>query len=287
MIVTRQFMTNTGIDLKNHFCLKNTEQLKAINKPLELLGLDSFCFTSIDIKTSERFILTDHPQWTQFAYSGDFYSNEIIKKIETTNIIESFIWDDFAANQNFDIFLQNAKAHGLKHGITLMYYTADRLNMYYASTSRALENDKVLLDIKDPLTDFIPYFHYAAKDLIAESAKHAFIVRKNQTADTHLVDSEKLKLFYDAIKIKQLVINAQGDHLTHQETLCVYLSISGKNNKQISEQLRISVRTVEKHISNSRKKLNIPTHESLLSAILESQYFNHMMIYGKRYLASA
>lgn len=277
--------SSTSIDLKNHFCLRHADALKKINAPLEFLGLDSFCFTSIDIKTSERFILTDHPHWTHFAYLSDFYSNDVVKKIETTSVVELFTWDDFAHNQQFHSILQEAKAHGLKHGITIMHYTADRLNMYYASTNRTLENDKVLLDIKDQLTDFIPYFHLKAKELIDESAKHAFIVRKNQMTENHLIDAEKLKLFYDAIRVKQLVINEQGDYLTHQEALCVYLSITGKKNKQISDELKISIRTVEKHIFNSRKKLHIQSHDSLLGKIFDSQYFNHVMIYGKRYAA--
>lgn len=276
--------SNTAIDLKNHFCLQNTEQLKTINKPLELLGLDSFCFTSVDIKTSERFILTDHPHWTHYAYLSDFYSNDIVKKIETTNLIQSFVWDDFSQNPHFNHVLQKAKDHGLRHGITLLYYTNDRVNMYYASTSRILESDKVLLNIKNQLTDFIPYFHLSAKELIAESAKHAFLVRKNQIAQEHLINTDKLKLFYDAISVNQLVINEQGDYLTHQEALCVYLSISGKNNKQISGQFKISIRTVEKHIFNARKKLAIQSHDSLLGKLFGSQYFNHVMIYGKRYV---
>lgn len=282
-------MTNhsdTAIDLKNHFCLQHTEQLKAINKPLELLGLDSFCFTSINIKTTERFILTDHPHWTHFAYLSDFYDNDIVKKIESTNLINSFLWDEFAHNNGFNAVLQEAKAHGLRHGITFIYYTEDRANMYYAGTSRTLENDQSLLTIKNQLIDFIPYFHLKAKDLIAESAKHTFVVRKNQIEDEHLIDAEKLALFYDAISAKQVVINEQGDYLTQQEALCVYLSITGKINKSISDQLKISIRTVEKHIANSRKKLRIQSHESLLGKIFESPYFNHVMIYGKQYVGA-
>lgn len=48
--------TNTTIDLKNHFCLQQADQLQKINAPLKLLGLDNFCFTSVDLHTSERFV---------------------------------------------------------------------------------------------------------------------------------------------------------------------------------------------------------------------------------------
>ena len=281
-------MANTAIDLKNHFCLQNSEQLKKINQPLQLLGLDSFCYTSIDLKTSERYILTDHPDWTHFAYKSDFYASEIVKKIETINLIECFVWDDFSHDPHYDHILQQAHAHGLRHGITLMHYTEDRANMYYASTNETMDCDTKLFSIKDQLMDYIPYFHFSAKALIAESANHAFIVRKNQIAELEKneADAKKLKLFYDAISVKHLVINEQGDSLTHQETLCVYLALCGKLTKQISEQLAISIRTVEKHLANARKKLNIKPSESLLGKLFESMYFNHILIYGKRALDS-
>ena len=278
-------MSQTAIDLKNHFCLQQTEALKRINKPLEHLGLDSFCFTSVDLKTSERYILTDHPEWTHFAYKSDFYNHDLVKTIETKNLLQCFVWSDFAHNQPYRKVLQEAHAHGLSHGITLLHYTENHVNMYYASTSRALSNDRELFNIRGPLTDFIPYFHYAAKDLIAESAKHTFTVRKQQLVDISDADANTFNLFYDAIDIKQLVINEQGDCFTHQEALCVYLAISGKYAKQIALILTISDRTVEKHIANARKKLDIKPNESLLGALFDSIYFNHIMFYGKRYLA--
>lgn len=280
-------MTNpssTAIDLKNHFCLQQSEQLKKINAPLNLLGLDAFCFTSVDLHTSERTILTDHPHWTHFAYKTHFYGSEVIKKFETIDIMNCFLWSDFAHNFEFNAFLNEAKAHGLKHGITLIQYTDDHANMYYAGTSSELENDRVLLNIKDQLIDFIPYFHYAAKDIIAESSKHAFTVRKNQAIEIEKANHEKLKLFYDAISVKQIVINEQGDYLTHQEALCVYLSLCGKTAKSISITLAISARTVEKHLFNARKKMNIHADESLLGKLFSNIYFNHIMLYGKRYI---
>jgi len=75
----------------------------------------------------------------------------------------------------------------------------------------------------------------------------------------------------------------QGDTLTHQEALCVYLVITGKTAKQVAAFLTISVRTVEKHISNARHKLDIKMNESLLGKLFDSIYFDHIMIYGKRY----
>ena len=281
-------MTNTAIDLKNHFCLQHSEQLKKINRPLQLLGLDSFCYTSVDLKTSERYILTDHPDWTHFAYKSDFYASNIVKKIETSHLIECFVWDDFSHDPHYNLILQKAHEHGLRHGITLIHYCEDRANMYYASTSKTMDSDTKLYAIKEQLLDYIPYFHFSAKKLITESANHAFIVRKNQIAELEKneINSKKLKLFYDAIQVKHVVINEQGDSLTHQEALCVYLAISGKLTKQISEQLVIAARTVEKHLSNARKKLNIKPNESLLGKLFESMYFNHILIYGKRALGS-
>jgi DNA-binding CsgD family transcriptional regulator len=273
-------MSNNTIDLSKHFCLENSEQLKAINKPLELLGIDCYCYTSLDLKTGKRYLLTDHPRWTQFAYNSGFYGVDIVKKIESTGCLESFMWSDFMHNKEWRSVLTIGKEFGLCHGITFIQHTDEKLNVYYAGTSDENLNDQHIINVSQHLLDYIPYFHYAAKDLINESSKHQFSVRDPALDETPAFDPATSKLFYDAIQVKQLVINDQGDHLTHQEALCAYLAISGKTTKIISEILQISVRTVEKHILHVRKKFGVKINETLLGKLFDSIYLNHIVFYG-------
>ncbi len=271
-------------DLKNHFCLQHTEQLKAINKPLDILGIDSFCFTSIDLITGKRFILTDHPAWTHYAYNSGFYGIELVRKIETSGFLETFLWSDFAHNKGYSDSLKTASQFGLCHGITFIQHTSERLNMYYAGTSNQALGDQHISNVGKQILDFIPYFHASAKDIIKDSLNHQFAVRTTTPEDNSTLDPSLLQQFYEAIEIKQLVINDSGDYLTHQEALCVYLIFCGKSIQQISIVLAISVRTVEKHIANIRKKVNLKPQENLITKLFDSIYLNHIMFYGKRFL---
>ncbi|MDP3788598.1 MAG: LuxR C-terminal-related transcriptional regulator [Candidatus Chromulinivorax sp.] len=274
---------NIAIDLKNHFCLQHKEQLKQINSPLKHIGLDAYCYTSIDKKTGERYVLTDSPEWTHFAYNTSLYNSEVIEKIEVMHLTKWYVWSDFDQNIEWENARLAAKTYGLSHGLTLLLHTPDRLNMYYASTSRSLGHDRILLNIRKQLMDFIPYFHCAAKDLIADSAKHTFTIKEQQTINLSCVTSYDFTHFYNEIEINRLVINDEGDFLTHQEALCVYLSINGKVAKQISSILNVSTRTVESHIANARKKIKVHSNETLLSRLVDSIYLNHLMFYGKGY----
>lgn len=272
-----------AIDLKNHFCLQHKDQLKTINAPLQLLGVDGFCFTSLDLKTGERYLLSDHPEWIQFSYNSDFYETEIATKIETDDFLECFIWKDFTKNKAWHEKRTQASEFGLRHGVTFLQRANNKMNMYYMSTSNDQLSEQYLFDLSDQLCQFIPYFHYQARDLIRESQQHSFIARKPTDTNTITLDQKVLQQFQDAISIKQLVINESGDCLTHQEVLCVYFTLQGKSQKQIAEKLAISVRTVEKHIYNIRIKLNLSPHDSILNYFFHSIFFKQIILYGQQY----
>lgn len=272
-----------AVDLKNHFCLQNTDTLRAINKPLQLLDVDAFCFTSINLKTGDRYLLTDHPKWTHYAYNSDFYDIEMVKKIETTGFLDSFLWSELSHDKYYAEKLRLASEFGLNHGITFIEHNADKVNIYYAATSNATLNSQYMVDISEQLMNFIPYFHHAARDLIKESTQNQFSVRGQLPNKLLTLDQRIVALFNEAIEIKKLVINEQGDYLTHQEALCAYYLLQGKQIKFIAEKQGLSARTIEKHIANIRKKLKLITNESLNEYFFDSIYLKHIIFYGKRY----
>lgn len=266
-----------AIDLTNHFCLQNTDELKRINQPLLMLDIPIFCYTSIDLKTGQRFVLTDHPEWTQYSYNSDMHDSEIVETLESPNCIEEFLWSIFS----HEFWFKKSKEFGLNNGITFSSSTKDKLHYYYFGTTND-HDDQYFINIKETLRNFLPYFHYNARDLINESAKHTFSIGEKTPAELSNLDPKVLKLFLESIKVSQVVINEEGDYLTHQEVMCVYYLLQGNKLKTIAEKLATSVRTIEKHIFNIRKKINIHRDENLLGYFFGNLYLKQVIFYGKK-----
>ncbi len=267
------------IDLQHHSCLQHTEAMKAIAHPLHLLNIDYFCYTSIDLTTGERYLLTDHPEWSQFAYSTGFYDSDLARRVETPGIYETFLGTEFAEHSLFKL----ANQHGLCSGITLLNTLNNRLEVNYFYSNH-FRDDQYYIDLKPYFKQFIPYFKDTAQNLIQDVAKHPFSVREFDPMldgfQQHAVKPKHLHEYLNALNVNRLVLNDAGEYLTHREALCVYYFIKGETAKASALALNISHRTVETHILNVRRKLNIGLGRGLIWALIESPYFTQIMSYG-------
>ena len=267
------------IDLQHHACLQHTDAMKAIAHPLSLLNIDYFCYTSIDLTTGDRYLLTDHPEWSRVAYKSGFYDSDFSRRVEMPGIYETFLGTEFAEHPLFKL----ANQHGLCSGITLLNTLNNRLEVNYFYSNH-FRDDQYYIDLKPYFKQFIPYFKDAAQDLIQDVAKHPFSVREfDPTLDglqRHAVDPKDLSEYLDALNVNRLVLNDAGEYLTHREALCVYFFIKGETAKATALELNISHRTVETHILNVRRKLNIGLGRGLIGALIESPYFAQIVSYG-------
>jgi DNA-binding NarL/FixJ family response regulator len=60
----------------------------------------------------------------------------------------------------------------------------------------------------------------------------------------------------EALEAGRTTAGNQPDHLTRREADVLALVAEGLSNKQIAEHLVLSVRTVERHLTNSYRKIN-------------------------------
>lgn len=267
------------VDLQHHACLQHTESMKTIARPLNLLNIDYFCYTSIDLTTGDRYLLTDHPKWSQFAYNTGFYESALLQRVETPGIYDSFLGSEFSEHPFFKLAAQ----HGLCSGITLLNQVNNRLEVSYFYSNQ-FRDDQYFLDVKRYFEYFIPYFKDKARHLIQDVAQHAFSVREfdpiRDGIQRNAVDPRDVNDYLNALNVQRLVLNEQGDYLTHREALCAYYFIKGETAKATALQLNISHRTVETHLLSVRRKLNIPLGRGLIGALVEKPYFKLIMNYG-------
>ena len=63
-------------------------------------------------------------------------------------------------------------------------------------------------------------------------------------------------------------------HLTNKEIECLDLIMHGKTSKMIGKILNISYRTVETHMENIKKKLNIQSKSELIDFIFDQVIYS-------------
>lgn len=74
-------------------------------------------------------------------------------------------------------------------------------------------------------------------------------------------------LYLNIKKVRSTVNLAKESILTKQERIVVELITSGKTNKEIADQLFISLSTVKTHIGNIHSKLNVSNREELIQKL--------------------
>ncbi len=65
-------------------------------------------------------------------------------------------------------------------------------------------------------------------------------------------------------------------NLTNRETECLFYLVRGKTAKQMAAILSISFRTIEKHISNIKHKLNCTTKSDLIDKAIQHNFINYL-----------
>ena len=65
------------------------------------------------------------------------------------------------------------------------------------------------------------------------------------------------------------------DALTPSELRVVRLAVAGRSNREIAEQLWVTLKTVETHLSRAYRKLGIKTRQQLEEALSEAVPRDH------------
>ena len=86
---------------------------------------------------------------------------------------------------------------------------------------------------------------------------------------TALVDHARDELRLAGARPRRIAQTGRDD-LTPAELRVVELAAQGQSNKQIAQALFVTLRTVEMHLSNSYRKLDIEAREQLAAALKDN-----------------
>ena len=138
---------------------------------------------------------------------------------------------------------------GIRHGLTLIRRYEDSLEFYnFGTAQQELSVLDKLINNQEALEKFIPYFHEKAGKLIEGASRQAFDLTGFDYNPKKLHKYRKNRVYIGS--------HFNHEYLTRSEIDCLKSLIQGSSLPDIAYQSHKSVRTIEKHIENIKRKLN-------------------------------
>ena len=130
-------------------------------------------------------------------------------------------------------------------------------------------NDEIRVKIGDPIwAELSPGF----RELIQTALGQVVTQRKAQRLEVVNNRSDRFRCWLwpldspeNAVCILGMWLPPNLDQLTDRERECLELVAQGIETQEIARQLDVSLSTVHTHMRNAREKLDLPSHESLIS----------------------
>jgi DNA-binding CsgD family transcriptional regulator len=153
------------------------------------------------------------------------------------------------------------RAHALVHDAD--HATLTEAIEKLANSGARLEHARAVIDLGSALRR--GGNRAEARATLAEGADLA-----HRCGATALVDRARAELRLAGARPRRIAQTGR-DSLTPAELRIVELAAKGQTNKQIAQALFVTLRTVEMHLSNSYRKLDIETREQLPAALGDSE----------------
>ena len=112
----------------------------------------------------------------------------------------------------------------------------------------------------------------AAGYVLKEDSPHEVLAAIRSVFQEEIYLSHKLagRLLYQFLGVKAAPSHPRGiQHLTYRELQLLYLISTGMSMRQISEQLNLSLKTVEIYRDHLKHKLNLPDNSALSDYVLQ------------------
>lgn len=264
------------------------DEVEAICTPFfEATGITYFNFVRI-YKDGTRICLSNNQKWMKFVFSNHHKFKIIFEEILSYTHATYLLWD-LVPEILTDELMQLAKNDfDIDHGITLISRHEKFTEFYYFGAPRSnSEINHYYINNQDVFKAFALYFKDKGDSLInkAEEERAAllkkpfpnpFVFNKPEIhADKHEI--KRRKDFFEVCHIERFYLG--GDlkdvYLSRREAECMASLLEGKAPKEISKELGISDRTVEKYVDSVKKKISCTFRKELLNRLKANNF--HMI----------
>jgi DNA-binding CsgD family transcriptional regulator len=259
-----------GIDITKKYSLRSTQLVKEICDPVLLpIGITYFNYIKIQNHDCSRTLLTNNGEWIEHFYKHALYHS--VGAVDVEHLLPKgyFLWSEM--NKKDEIYLQGRDFYNIDNGITFVIKRDDcTLLFIFASSPDNNKINQFYISQIDLLQRFIHFFCDKAHQLIQKAEKDRIYLPQSQKIDRSRVNkiilSDKTRNdFYEKTKISKYYLLNESDelYLTRKQAEYASLLIKGFTAKEIAKMKTVSHRTVEGHIQDIRKKLQITLNRTL------------------------
>lgn len=175
-----------------------------------------------------------------------------------------FLWpivkSDYLMSALYDFNIWN--------GLSIFKQREDSIELWGFGADRQTENiQNFYIENIELLKDFTASFNLNAADIILPSNKNLAVYKDfKPQLPIDEYDRRKIDEFIRSTPIsKRPLITSKGEvFLANKELECLNLLASGRSTKQIAQILNYSLRTIEKRLSNIKRKVACEDKESII-----------------------
>ena len=161
---------------------------------------------------------------------------------------------------------------GFNGGVHLWKRRSDSL--YLFSFAGLIKNDysKLIIQSIDDFKLFSNHFEKRASGLIEfmENGTDC-LLQQSENILPQISDPFQMFIHMTPIKYFPIMKDGQKHTITYKQALCLQGMCEGKGSKEIAKEMRLSPRTIEKHIENAKLSLSVHHTEEMISIYKKSR----------------
>lgn len=258
--------------INHHPSYSNPQDIADICKPLSALDITYFCHANMD-KQGQFSAIGTNPLFGEQYIQNEYYNHDI-HTAEDNPFGNFVIWDNISLSGKSYEMDKVAKEFGIDHAFTIIEDSDNGSHYYhFASATKSTAFNQVYINNIDLLKLFIKQFNLQINQskILSKANDIKFATDINKagfSTNEHglLLSTEGRSNFIRFIKDKlPNKISADMLTLSPKRLECFMLLIKGHSAKEIAQQLNISYRTVEHHITTIRQLLGYRNSKELIA----------------------
>lgn len=274
-------------DIEKHFCYTSSDAVAKICKPL---------FTQFDISFFQyvkhyydggRVLLSSNREWVKDYFRYEHYLHEYVNfgKDFKEHTSGYNLWSGCEQDhKSCQIWRHSKKVYGLDHFLAIYSNYDTYCEMFhFAGKETTTHLPSVFFTNIDLFERFGIYFLDKAKGILKKAHESRFYPPKVTEIDNTNrwvfgVQHEKKKQFINEIPLNsfQLKGHLEDQQLSFRQMQCIKGIVEGKSYKQIAQELELSHRTIDYHLSEIRKIFRVKSKKQLLDALYENDVIKFM-----------
>lgn len=205
--------------------------------------------------------LCNRLDWVQFCLENIHSNENTLLGQELSHVpadnYHCFLWPTVKT----DVLMAALYDFNIWNGLSIFKHGPDSIELWGFAADRQTENiQDFYIENIELLKDFTAIFNLNASEIISPHNSH--LARYKDFKEQPYLDvynRKKINEFIQATPIKKRpIITDKGEFfLSTKELKCLNLLASGSTAKKIALNLHVSARTIEKHLENIKRKIDV------------------------------